>query len=503
MPTGNVPELRSQAPSNEKRIMMEAYDEQNKRWDPNPVMVPVSRLKEAMKDGLRVSRRSLSRSQRIQADIADWLPTVGGITGGAIGGAAGLAEFGIGAVPGTIVGSAGGQAVGQAGREAVYRNLGLVDAPGSVGQQALVGGVSGLGGVILGKAAEGAGGLLMNTALGKSAYKTAETVAEALKSRIPVGKVVDLGKTVWSKIPGIKKLGETGMQKLQPIIERYSSARDVVLGRLAAAGYKTTYQSFVDDATAYINKMREAGQTEAADQALSQLKSFMTRTRGTLDPKTGIPGKVLSRGRKVWERVSVGQAQKFTTAANNQLEEYYAKLGLGKKAPLDPQHTIVKMWGDAHRNWLREIDEIETALNGGIIPPGIREKTLEQLNARFGSLLNLKSVLGEAEKKGALGRLQETSMGTAGAGMAAGAAGAALTGGGSAVGTGAAIGAGLGVAPAIASRTALTLTSPATQALLRYGVPGAGQLVGAESLKLGPPKEPKTIYSFEDNIRYQ
>jgi hypothetical protein len=346
---------------------------------------------------------------------------------------------------------------------------GLGDAPGTIGEQALIGGASGAGGAILGKVLDVGGNALMNTALGKSAQKVAQTAATALKERIPVSKLIDLGETVWSKIPGIRSLGQTGMQKLQLIVDAYGAARDRVIAKLEQKGYQTTYQNFVNEAEAYVAKLRAAGDNAGANQAKAQIKEYLTEVKDlSLTRQT-------SRLRNPGELFGVKQAQSYVEGSNNALDNFWADKALGRKHPLDPKHKIIEIFGNTHRDWLRTIDEAELKLlNGGTLK-GIEDKTLQALNKRFGSLLNLRNVLKEAEAKGALGRLQETSMGTAGAGMAVGAAGQALTGGGSAVGTGAAVGAGLGAFPGLASRTALTMTGPVGQFTGRYAIPYGGQ----------------------------
>lgn len=483
------------ANAGERRILME-FPKTNGEYDTsNPVPIRVSEVSKYMKEEKgRISRKGMSGVQRAITAAADWMPLAGGIVGGAtLGAGGGALSGGIGAIPAGAVGAGLGQAAGQGLREAIYRMEGLGDAPGTVLGQGALGAASGAGGVILGKGLALGGNALMNTALGKSGQKLAETAATALKERIPVGKLMELGETVWSKIPGIRSLGQTGMQKLQPIVDAYGAARDRIIAKLEARGYQTTYQSFVKEAEAYVQKLRDAGNNTAAEQAKARMKELLTEVKDLSLTK------VKSRLRNPGELFGVRQAQDYVTGANNTLDNFYANQALGRRAPLDPPHQITKIFGDTYRDWLRTIDEAELKLANGGTLKGIQDKTLEALNKRFGSLINLRNVLREAEAKGALGRLQETSMGTAGAGMAIGAAGQALTGGGSAVGTGAAVGAGLGAFPGLASRTALTMTGPAGQFTGRYAIPYGGQYFFNPSLGNKQPAE-RSSYFYPSQV---
>lgn len=449
-------------------VMMEYPDESGKYTGNTANFVPVKteNVAREVKFGGRIVRKSMPTAQRVAADVADWAPQALGLAGGVVGGVFGAP---VGEIPAIAAGTGVGQAAGQLIKEGVYRASGLGDAPGTVAGEFGYGALSGAAGGVLGKGAGALGKAAMNTALGKSALKTAETVGTALSERIPVGKLGDLGNTIYKKIPGLSKFVEgTGSDKLAPIVEAAKAARDRVLSRLEQRGFATTHKEFMSEAEAYIAKLRGARMHNEAASAKAALDNMRKVLVGVTKS-----GKEIFVRRQAGDPVLVKEAQNIVVGANNALDNYYSAHALGRKAPLTPELEIVKRAGDTFRNWLRDISEQEVMqANRGVLKI---EQTLGHLNERYGKLINLQRVLQEAEKKEGLGRVAETAFGGAASGMGAMAIPAYLSGQGSLAALGAGVGGAVGAFPVMASRLGLGLTSPLTQAALRYGLPQAGQ----------------------------
>ena len=438
--------------------------------------VRTSRVDYARKTyGAIIDDRSLSGAQRTAKFVADLLPSVGGIAGDiggkVLGTAATAAETaatgggGIVAAP-VIIGGAGiagsglGSGAGQLGREGIYRLIGLGDAPGTVGEEALWGAGGAASGRVLGGAAKLGGNVLMSTALGQNAAKNAELVSNLLKERIPVGKLIP---------KSITSLGRTGSEVAEKIYDRALRLRNIALRRAGVAGATVERQSAADAVAALAQKaMKEEDEKVAA--ALTKRLGKFTHETVTTNGRTLVVPKPAT--------FTPQEAQRIVTRYDKVLKEYYKNVSQGREVPLDalpPKLQYAKTIADNMREQLRNVVPKIGASGKKTASVMLDYKTINQ---QLGSAIGMKNAITLAEAMDWTRRLTASSLGGAGIGMAVGAAGGALSGGGvSGVSQGAAAGALLGATPQIASRAALGLTNPVFQTLLRYSPQAALNIV--------------------------
>jgi len=435
--------------------------------------VHTSRVADARKDyGAVIEDRRLSGFQRGARTFADILPTAGGVAGDITGkvlgtaaagtAAAGTAGTGIVGAPviiegSSIAGAGLGSGLGQAGREGIYRAIGLGDAPGTVAGETAWGAGGAAGGRALLGGAKLGSRLLMNTSLGQNLAKNAEVVGNLIKARIPVGKLIP---------ESITSLGERGSKLAKDAYLRALKLRDIALQNANIAGAQVERKSAAD-AVRQIAAKAVAEEDEKVAEALTRRLGRFTHQPVQVGNRTLVipkPANFTPEG-----------AQKVVTRYNKVLDAYYAKVNQGKPVPFDalpPKLQYAKTIADNLRDQLRNVVP-------SLRQVGKKGATIlldyETINKNLGDAIKMKDAVTLPEAMDWTRRLTASSLGTAGVGMAVGAAGGALTGGGiSGVSQGAVVGAMLGASPELASRLALVLDNPASDALLRYFIPAAG-----------------------------
>lgn len=422
---------------------------------------------------------------------------VGGLLGGAAGGAAtsgtgpgALLGLGTGAARGSVAGAGVGRGIGQAVRDYIAAQLGM-EHPASAGAAAVgaaeavpAGMLSQLLGI---NVARGAGALArgwMGNALRPSAAaQNAATVTagrlkgapvqpdesslveQALRERVPVGRGMNVGG------PSLLTAG-TGSDRMASLAGPHSAALGQALDAAGSVGHTFTIQDVTGSpAVAALRSelANEEGGTAADLKVKQMMNDLIDQFRHTPAGSRG-PGKLV--------RFTPQELQALKQTWQAQADNYYKRAANGVE---DPLQTLRARFQAAIASGARaKLEGIATPSN---IPGKSLGRVIAESNARLSELHPLADALGTRELQIANGTGSRLPWWThAGMPVAGGALGMAAGGPhGGAIGTGAGIVADAALSnPAIASRAALLLTSPAVRTLLT-NTPRAGSLLLSQS----------------------
>lgn len=414
-----------------KKVRM-LYDDPEVEGDVNVRYVPIKDVAEYMrkykKYNMRIDKRGLSGMQKFALGAADIAPAalsmVGDVAGPAVGaagtgllapstGGASLASAPAAIAAGRVLGGSLGGATGQAIKEGVYRQMGFGDAPGTVGEEALLGAGSSLVGIpVEAGINKVASPFLAKMALGfKNPYATKEVIQNVLRNKYIV------------KTQGAIDAAEKVLQKAK--LERLLALR-----KATQLGAKASSKQVVTAMEHLIEELSATGLGKQAQSLARELTAFKTDL-----VKQG--GGFVKRLKP--NDMSLRRAQKYVSTANDMLESYYMALG-GKpsKSALPPSERFTVEAADRLRGQLRDI--VDRTLGK---PPG----WYKAMNEKIGELVATKSALEIAKDASRFSGPQAV----AGAGLAVGGLGAALTGGGSKAGTAASVAGLSAVAPEFTS----------------------------------------------------